>query len=235
MGQPVPRLGAAEWRLALGNSVEKMPFLDSVAPAAIVDPQLAAVDWQRGLPVVIAERVTLRELCVSDAPAMLALLTTEEVARFISPPPPTLEGFQRFIAWTHTEREAGRCICFGVVPRGLEHAAGLIQVRRLDPEFHVGEWGFALGSPFWGSGIFMESARLALDFAFDEIGVNRLEARAALPNGRGNGALRKLGARPEAVLSKSFVQNGRAIDQQLWAILAEDWFGKTSARGPRLH
>jgi ribosomal-protein-alanine N-acetyltransferase len=212
-----------------------MPFLDSVATAAIVDPRQVAVDWQRGLPVLTAEHVTLRELRVSDAPAMLALLTTQEVARFISPPPPTLEGFQRFITWTHTEREAGRLVCFAVVPHGLEHTVGLIQLRRLDPDFRVAEWGFAIGSPFWGSGIFMESARLVLDFAFDEMGVNRLEARAALPNGRGNGALRKLGARPEAVLSKSFVQNGLAIDQQLWAILAEDWFSETSARGPRLH
>ena len=75
----------------------------------------------------------------------------------------------------------------------------------------------------WGSGIFVEGARLILDFAFDVIGASRLEARAATANGRGNGALRKLGAVQEGVLRRSFFRNGHYLDQVLWGILAEDW------------
>ena len=52
--------------------------------------------------------ITLRELRLSDAASLLALLTTEEVTRFISPPPTTIEGFERFIQWAQREREAGR-------------------------------------------------------------------------------------------------------------------------------
>jgi RimJ/RimL family protein N-acetyltransferase len=62
-----------------------------------------------------------------------------------------------------------------------------------------------------------------LDFAFDVIGVHRLEARAAVRNGRGNGALRKIGASCEGVLRKSFLRHGEYLDQNLWSILAEDW------------
>jgi RimJ/RimL family protein N-acetyltransferase len=61
-----------------------------------------------------------------------------------------------------------------------------------------------------------------IDFAFDVIGVHRLEARAAVENGRGNSALRKIGAVQEGVLRKSFLRNGRFLDQALWAILPED-------------
>ena len=50
------------------------------------------------LPVLAAGKVTLRELRLSDAAALLELLTTDEVARFISPPPTTVEAFERFIA-----------------------------------------------------------------------------------------------------------------------------------------
>jgi [ribosomal protein S5]-alanine N-acetyltransferase len=215
--------------------VGKGPYRDSSTAVAVVERTAVTTDWRRGLPVLTAAHVTLRELLPSDAPTMLAMMTTDEVARFISPPPRTLEGFEHFIAWTQAEREAGRYVCFAVVPKGMEHAVGLIQVRRLEPGFRVAEWGFAIGSPFWGSGIFMESAQLVIDFAFDEVGVIRLEARAALQNGRGNGALRKLGARPEAVLRKSFVRNGQAIDQQLWAILVDDWTGMTSDIVLQLH
>jgi ribosomal-protein-alanine N-acetyltransferase len=165
----------------------------------------------------------LRELRVSDAPALLALLTTEEVARFISPPPTTLPGFERFIVWAIAERQAGRYACFAVVPRGMDTAIGIFQVRQLDAEFATAEWGFAIGSAFWGTGLFKSSARLVLEFAFDTVGVHRLEARAAVRNGRGNGALRKIGAVCEGVLRRSFLRNGEYLDQQLWSILAVDW------------
>jgi ribosomal-protein-alanine N-acetyltransferase len=179
-------------------------------------------DWKEVLPVLKGKGITLRELRVSDAASLLALLTTEEVTRFISPPPTTLEGFERFIQWTQREREAGRYICFAVVPDGYDTAVGLFQVRQLDPMFGTAEWGFALGSAFWGSGLFVSGAELVIDFAFEVIGVHRMEARAAVENARGNGALRKLGAVQEGILRQSFLRNGRYLDQALWAILPED-------------
>ena len=71
--------------------------------------------------------------------------------------------------------------------------------------------------------MFHEAAELVLEFSFETIGVHRLEARAAIRNGRGNGALRKLGATPEAVLRKSFRKNGEYVDQALWTILDDEW------------
>ena len=163
----------------------------------------------RRLPVMAGSTFTLRELRTEDAPSLLAMLTTEEVSRFISPPPTTVEGFERFIAWTQRERMAGNYACFAIVPQGMTTAIGIFQVRSLEPGFGTAEWGFAMGSQFWGSGIFVEGARLILDFAFDVIGAQRLEARAAVANGRGNGALRKLGAVQEGLLRRSFLRNGQ--------------------------
>jgi RimJ/RimL family protein N-acetyltransferase len=73
------------------------------------------------------------------------MLTTEEVARFISPPPTTVEGFERFIAWTHHERRAGNYACFAIVPNGMDAAIGIFQVRSLDPGFGNGEWASRWG------------------------------------------------------------------------------------------
>ena len=180
-------------------------------------------DWKAGLPILAGTSFTLRELRLDDAASLLAMLTTEEVARFISPPPTTVEGFQRFIAWTHRERSAGNYACFAIVPHGMDTAIGIFQVRSLEHGFRTAEWGFAMGSQYWGSGFFAEGARLVLDFAFDVIGAQRLEARAAVANGRGNGALRKIGAVQEGVLRRSFIRNGQHHDQVLWGILADDW------------
>ena len=180
-------------------------------------------DWKAGLPTLAATAFTLRELRLEDAPSLLAMLSTEEVSRFISPPPTTVDGFERFIAWAHNERQAGNYVCFAVVPAGMTAAVGIFQVRSLEKGFATAEWGFAIGSQFWGSGIFAEGARMIVDFAVDVIGVHRLEARAAVANGRGNGALRKIGAVQEGVLRRSFLHNGVHHDQVLWGIVAEDW------------
>jgi len=180
-------------------------------------------DWTSGLPVLRGERVTLRELVKGDCLSLLSMLSTEEVAKFISPPPTTPQGFEKFIAWAQRERQAGNQFTFGIVPDGCEHAVGLVQVRQIAPHFSVGEWGFALGSPFWGSGLFAAGARMTLDFAFNNTGVNRIEARAVVQNGRGNGVLRKLGAVQEGVLRQSLLKDGKFHDQNMWAILAQDW------------
>ena len=204
--------------------MEKMPFqpdLDRAVTTA--DTAMATSDWRQALPVMTGSKVTLRELEITDAAPLFAMLTAEEVSRFISPPPATVEGFERFITWARAERAAGRYTCFAVVPRGMTAAIGLFQVRQLEPGFATAEWGFALGSEYWGSGMFIEGGRMVVDFAIETLGVRRLEARAAVANGRGNGALRKLGAVQEGVLRRSFLKNGRHLDQMLWSILNEEW------------
>ena len=185
-----------------------------------------SADWRTGLPVLSGPSVTLRELRASDAPSLFAMLTADDVARFISPPPASLDGFERFIAWTLLQRRAGTYACFAVTLDASDTAVGIFQLRSLETGFGTAEWGFAIGSPYWGSSAFQEGAELMVQFAFDAVGVHRLEARAAVRNERGNAALRKLGAVREGRLRRSFLKNGEYYDQNLWTILDEDWHTK---------
>ena len=214
--------------------MEKMPYqpeLDSTIqtthtatmPMSTPPREIVTSDWQASLPVLTGMQVVLRELRASDAASLFAMLTSEEVSRFISPPPTTIEGFERFIAWTLREREAGKYVCYAVTIKGYDTAIGIFQVRELEPCFSTAEWGFAIGSAFWGTGVFQESAELVMEFAFETLGVHRLEARAAVKNGRGNGALLKIGAVQEGLLRRSFLKNGEFVDQVLYAIIEDDW------------
>ncbi len=212
--------------------MEKMPYRPELELQVIqqeierrvaqAEPVVSS-DWRRALPVLGGQQVVLRELRASDAQSLFALLTTQEVARFISPPPSTVEGFERFIAWTIRQRSAGTYACYAVTLKGFDTAIGIFQVRETEPGFGTAEWGFALGSPFWGMGLFEDGAELVLAFAFDTLGVHRLEARAAVKNGRGNGALQKIGAVQEGILRKSLLRNGEYLDQVLYAIVEDDW------------
>jgi RimJ/RimL family protein N-acetyltransferase len=82
--------------------------------------------------------------------------------------------------------------------------------------------------------MFTDGATLIVDFAFAVLGVHRLEARASLINGRGNGALRKLGAVKEVVLRRSFLRNGEYQDQALWTILQDEWVRARTVWGSRV-
>jgi RimJ/RimL family protein N-acetyltransferase len=211
--------------------MEKMPYQPEsdrchtgvVAMTLQLPASGVASDWQHALPVLKGEHVVLRELRASDARSLHALLTTEEVSRFISPPPTTVEGFERFIAWALRQRAAGSYACYAVTLHGFDTAIGLFQVRELERGFGTAEWGFALGSSFWGTGLFRESAELVLEFVFETIGVHRLEARAAVLNKRGLGALRKIGAVQECILRQSLERNGEFLDQTLFSVLDFDW------------
>jgi len=227
----------------LGTVMEKMPYqahLDTGTTHELTRPPTAhcpdsTCHWREQLPVMIGRGVTLRELRLSDAASLCELLTRPEVARFISPPPTSVPGFEGFILWAEAQRRAGQYVCFAVVPDGFDAAVGVFQIRQLEPGFATAEWGFAIGSQYWGLGVFEEGAQLVVDFAFTHIGTHRLEARAATQNGRGNGALAKLGAARECILRRSFLKDGEYLDQNLWTIIHEDWKRAKAIWGPTIH
>jgi len=198
-------------------------------PASRVDPQGA---WAGVVPTMSSSGTTLRALLPADADSLFSLLTTEPVGQFILPPPHSVEDFSRFIDWTNRQQEAGRHLCFGIVPPGQDTAVGVIQIRREASDCSTAEWGFVLSERFWGTGLFMASAELVLSFLFDTVGIHRLEARTIVGNARASGALKKLGAVQEGLLRRGFGRNGDYFDQILWSILAEDRHPATSTLTP---
>src|SRR5450759_4432628 len=104
--------------------MEKMPYRDELQTAMVMSSTatLVSTDWKQGLPTLHGQQVVLRELRASDAASLFALLTTEEVSRFILPPPTTGEGFARFIAWTSRQRTTGSYACFAVTVAGFDTA-----------------------------------------------------------------------------------------------------------------
>jgi ribosomal-protein-alanine N-acetyltransferase len=180
-------------------------------------------DWWQGLPLLQGERVSLRELRASDAPTLYDTVRIPDVSQQMWPPPETLEAVERFIERTQVKRELGQYICFGVVPGGQADIAGLFELRPLQPRFYRIELGYFLHPTWWGTGVFSEAARLITDFSFDVLNSQRIEMRVSVENPRGNGALRKIGAKREGRLRAAFEQDGRYIDQYLWAIVNKGW------------
>ena len=70
------------------------PICFEVARTLSLAPLAIEGDWTAALPVLRSNRLMLRELVTTDALSLLSMLSTEEVAKFISPPPTTPVGFE---------------------------------------------------------------------------------------------------------------------------------------------
>jgi [ribosomal protein S5]-alanine N-acetyltransferase len=231
LDQTLWSLDRVEW---LSRVVEPFGTIEPDEGSRHVDPgppRQSRGEWSRNPPTLTADRCTLRELIADDAPVLSDLLSAPAVARFLQPPPNGVEGFEHFIMWTQRQRQEGRSIALGIVPRGMAHAVGFFQLHSVGPQFATAEWGFALGEPYWGSGLFAASAELMLHFIFESVRVRRLEARSAVDNIRANGALRKVGATPECYLRRSFLVDDRGGDDLLWSLLDDEWRGRPRIAG----
>jgi ribosomal-protein-alanine N-acetyltransferase len=175
------------------------------------------------LPILTSQRCTLRQLESDDATSLTSLLGTPDVQKFLPATPRTPQAFSKYIRWARRQQRLGRHLSFGVVPNEQQAAVGVFQIWPIESQFWTAEMGFALGEPYWGTGLFLESAEQIVDFAMYTLGIHRLEARSAVDNVRGNRALEKLGAVREGMLRQCFECNGQVRDHVMWAIVRNDW------------
>jgi RimJ/RimL family protein N-acetyltransferase len=191
--------------------------------------------WREQLPVLAARLATLREPAASDIGALIQLLSIPDATPF------GIEGrvsdisVRSAIERALADRAAGLGFTYAITAAGKPGPVGLIQMRSSDPAFEVADWECTLAPSARGTGLFVESMRLAGSFAFGTAGVRRLETRVLLENGRANTALRKLGAVQEGILRRSIRRHGEYVDQVLWAMLKEDWGPQWLSPESRVH
>jgi RimJ/RimL family protein N-acetyltransferase len=85
------------------------------------------------------------------------------------------------------------------------------------PGFDLWNWGFALGTANWGTGVFREAAELLLSFARTSMALPQVEAWILHANGRANSAISKLGAVPQ-FRANAKAPDGRVADFIRWTV-----------------
>ncbi len=191
--------------------------MSSHSASAVVAP------WRTGLPVLSGPMVSMREPVLEDTAAIAAVLAVGDATRFGIDDSADENAAPRLIDAAIRDRLAGSGFTFVVILTASRRIVGLVQVRRLDPTFECGEWECTLTPAVRGSGVFVDTARAAMRFAFETVGIHRLETRVLVENGRSNGAIRKIGGVHEGILRGAVRRGGTYLDQALWALLKDDW------------
>jgi RimJ/RimL family protein N-acetyltransferase len=194
-----------------------------------------AADWRSELPNLAARQVTLRELSAQDFGPLVGLLSLADATQFgLDELNPDIAA-QQLIERAPRDRAGGVGFTYAITISATQAFVGVIQIRQLDPMFEAAECECTIAPASRGTSVFLEAARLAGSFAFSATGAHRLEARVMQQNGRGNGALRKLGAVQEGVLRRSIRRGTEYFDQVLWSVLKEVWDYHWVSVAPRVH
>jgi len=188
------------------------------------------------LPRLTGRRVCLRGFGEDDFEALFALHSDPETMRYWSFPPWTEREqgrgyFERALAANDPER----MLCWAIAAAGDDALIGTTTLFNINRGQGLAEIGYALGRPHWGSGLAREAVALALDHAFDTLGLRRVEADIDPRNAGSMRLVAALGFRNEGLLRERWQVAGETSDTALHGLLAREWRehrGESLSRAP---
>ena len=170
--------------------------------------------------------MALTPLVAGDAEEMLALLVANRA--FLEPFEPirpdldfTLAGQRAAIEESATARAAGTSYAFCIRAGGeLVGRVTLSQVfRKAFRNCYLGYW---VGQEHNGRGFATAAVRLAVRYAFRDLGLHRVQANVMTGNPRSARVLEKAGFRNEGLALRYLAIAGRWEDHHMYALTVED-------------
>ncbi len=135
------------------------------------------------------------------------------------------ENLKKYIEFALHAREAGNEYPFIVFDKRTQSYAGSTRYYDIQLQHQTLQLGFTwYGKAFQGTGLNKHCKYLLLQFAFEQIGMERVEFRADHNNARSIAAMKSIGCTPEGVLRSHAIQaNGGRRDSIVLSILRNEW------------
>ncbi|MBL7795295.1 MAG: GNAT family N-acetyltransferase [Saprospiraceae bacterium] len=150
-------------------------------------------------PQQFTERLTLRQLTLSDAAAIFALRSDERVNRYLDRPAcSSLGEAEAFVEKINGSIAAGTSLYWAVCLRENPLLIGTICLWNFSEDGQTAELGYELSPDFQGRGIMSEAVGCVLAFAFGTLGLQTVEAYTHSENAPSEKLLRTHGFRDDA-------------------------------------
>lgn len=135
------------------------------------------------------------------------------------------EDMKQTIEAAAAERERGTQIPFVVVYKTNSRIIGSSRYLDLSETHKTLEIGWTWYHPdYWRTSVNTETKFLMLQYAFEELGMNRVQFNTDARNIRSQTAIARLGAKKEGVLRKHrIIADGYVRDTVVFSILKEEW------------
>jgi RimJ/RimL family protein N-acetyltransferase len=140
-------------------------------------------------PVLVTERLVMRQPREADAPALVQLANNRRVAEMLArmPHPYGEREGRTFIALEKTRRTGA---VYALTLSGSDTFIGCAGLNLTDRGLELGYW---IGQPYWGRGFATEAAHALVDLAFDATPVAVLHASCRVINPASRRVIHKCG------------------------------------------
>ena len=101
---------------------------------------------------------------------------------------------------------------------------GSIGAVHVDDNVRLAHIGYCMGCRWWGQGIMPEALAAVIQFFFEQVGVNRVEACHDVDNPKSGRVMQKCGMTYEGTLRQSGWNNRGINDRAIYGILREEYF-----------
>ncbi|MDH6188251.1 ribosomal-protein-alanine N-acetyltransferase [Streptomyces sp. CZ24] len=170
--------------------------------------------------LLLGPRVAIRHLCREDFEERSALArdSAEMLQRWLGVREQTEEGFDNYLARLEQPAHEGFVICL----RSTDEIVGGVNINNIvHGSFQNGCLGYTAYRSTAGHGYMTEGLRLVIQYAFDKLGLHRLEANIQPDNTSSLNLVKRLGFRREGYSAAFQFINGAWRDHERWAITTE--------------
>lgn len=182
-------------------------------------------------PKIETDRLTIRLVAESDLPSLLVVNADDTVTRYL--PYESWKGIADGEAWfsrASARLAAGEAGQFVIVHRESGRVIGTCLLFRIEESSARAEVGYVLAREYWGAGYMLEAMKAFVAFAFEQLGLRRLEAEIDPRNVSSARLLERLGFVREGLRRQRLATKGEVTDSGLYGLLRTDW-SASSKRG----
>ena len=174
-------------------------------------------------PTLPTARLRLRPFTDADADSLFALHSNSYVLRYWDAPPwSEPERAERFITACREMAEEGTGARLAIDRASDSVFIGWCSLTRWNPDYRSAALGYCLDETAWGHGHATEAARALLQWAFETLDLNRIQAETDTRNLASARVLEKLGFVREGTLREDCVVDGVVSDSWVYGLLKRD-------------
>jgi ribosomal-protein-alanine N-acetyltransferase len=163
-------------------------------------------------------------LAERDVPALFDFFSHPQVTQYWNNPPfKEMAQAARFLENIQAGFRSGSALQLGIERKSDQVLVGICNLHNFHMPSRRAEIGYALGRPYWGQGYMQEALLILIEYAFDHLGLNRLEADIDPRNTASERTLLRLGFLKEGLLRERWIVEGIKSDSGFYGLLRSDW------------
>ena len=175
-------------------------------------------------PSLSTRRLVLRRFNLDDAGEVKRLAGDRAVADTVANiPHPYEDGMaEEWIGGHEAEYQSGTALSLAIVLKKTQELVGAIGLH-ITAKHQYAEFGYWIGKPYWNNGFCTEAAQALVRYCFDELNLNRIQARHMTKNPASGRVMQKVGMRFEGILRQQLRRWDSYEDMAIYGIIASDY------------